>query len=143
MNLHRYIAKISSPNSGESRFEFLGTWIGFAGLLLFILHVTVADNIRSASGTAIIVIGLSYCIYWFSTQHKYVIYLLALLTGIVSVLIGWSGVSNLVSCHMIEYKYGGSNCNKMDFINFAYFVYFLSIFVISIYYIRGLRGRTA
>lgn len=87
MNLHRYKANIPSASTGDSHFEFLGTWIGLAGMIVFMIDTALFSPVKEAAGLTAVVIGSLSFIYWLTTQHKKLLYvLLFFLTSIVIVL---------------------------------------------------------
>ncbi|MFC4701724.1 hypothetical protein ACFO4O_16330 [Glaciecola siphonariae] len=87
MNLHRYKAKISAISTGESEFEFLGTWIGFAGMLVAIIDIIFFSHPREAVGLAGVIVGPLCFFYWVTTQHNQLIFIFNGICTIVVVLL--------------------------------------------------------
>ena len=88
MNLHRYKTKFSLRSSGDTKFEVLGTWLGFGGMLTFIIDVALFSSAREAAAIASIAVFSSFFVYWLATQHSKVIYaFLTLNMLVVSLLI--------------------------------------------------------
>ena len=142
MNLHRYKAKLTSPGSGETRFEFLGTWIGFGGMLALIANVGAVDFARDVFGHFVLAVGVSYGLYWFATANKVFLYLLTFLSFILCLAL--TGFLLLgPDCEALKVSYRINSCSRDETAKIIYAVYFGSLFVIGAYYANKVRKGAA
>lgn len=154
MNLHRYKANFSSTNSEDLRYEFLGTWIMFAGLFLFIAHIVVDENIRNVTKLASLTIGLCYCLYWLTVYSRLVLGVFSILTFCVSLYLLQFGTTALTHCQIqLTESYGSwpsrfetpqqqfQACNDKALITLYYSVYIFSNFLVSFFYVLRLAKK--
>mgnify|MGYP000418641618 CR=1 FL=1 len=143
MRFHRYLIKITRPNSGETNYEVLGTLVGFSGLIAFILHAVFTTNMREATITTTIAIGSTYLIYWFSTQVKEVIYFLQLYLLALVVVLAVVSINLNGTCNSITEEYWFLRCQ--DNLNAAliWLGYFLINGVCCFYYLRRVWRKNA
>jgi hypothetical protein len=135
MNLHRYKVKLTPPGSGETKFEFLGTWIGFAGMLLIFANISMAVSAKSAFGGSVVFIGVAYGLYWFATQIRVFLYLLCILALIFAVFFGITVFLNDVDCSTIINTYQYKLCLSEQSTPFFIMIYLVSIFFVALYFI--------
>lgn len=144
MNLHRYKASISSSTADVQNYEFLGTWIGFAGLFVLIFSAVDASHVRDGVENATYTIAPIYMLYWLATQRKIFLGILALLSELIAIALGLSitpGFSELIAnitctaCSLSEWERANARYTVESPLIFIYFCYFLSIFCIAFYYL--------
>jgi hypothetical protein len=109
MNLHRYKVTLTLPGSGETKYEFVGTWIGFGGLLLLFALIGIGEDIRSVFGGLSICIGVHYGLYWLSTQHKLAFLFLVIFTFCLSLYLFQYSLGSLIECKSKYDAYSGSS----------------------------------
>jgi hypothetical protein len=143
MNLHRYKVKLTSPGSGETKFEFLGTWIGFAGMLLIAANVSLAVSAKSAFGEVVGFIGAAYCLYWFATQIKLFLHVLCLLALVFAMFFGAAAFLNDADCNAIVNTYQHNLCVSEQATPVFIFLYLLSIFFVALYFIVRSKNNVA
>ena len=132
MNLHRYKVKLPISNGDGSKYHFVGTWIGFAGLFAFFFHISILSDPRAASAAASISVGGAYCLYWFATQHKIMLYVLSYMSFLVYVFLFAIWVQIRIS-----------DTSQEATVICIYVLYFCSIFLVSAFYIRRLSKINA
>ena len=132
MNLHRYKVKLPSPNSADSKYHFVGTWIGFAGMFAFVFHLSILSDPKAASAAASISIGGVYCLYWFSTQHKIMLYVLSYISFLVYLFLFAFWLQTLIR-----------ETSQETTTIYIYMLYFCSVFLVSAFYIRHLSKHNA
>jgi hypothetical protein len=143
MNLHRYKVKLTSPGSGETRFEFLGTWIGFAGMFLIVANVSLAVSAKSAFGEVVGFIGAAYCLYWFATQINFFLYVLCLLALVFAIFFGAAVILNDVDCNTVVHTYQYNLCVSEQATPILILLYLLSIFFVALYFIVRSKNNAA
>ena len=124
MNLHRYKARIPSISSGDSHYEFLGTWIGFAGLITYIFDTAFLSSARDAAGPAAIIVGVLSFSYWLSTQHHKLIYVML---GVLSLFV--AAMMTVIGIGVFVYS------QTIPILN-LYLVYLSSTSIVTGYYAK-------
>ncbi|ABG39908.1 hypothetical protein Patl_1383 [Paraglaciecola sp. T6c] len=139
--MQRYKVKIKLANHGDSKFEFLGTWIGFAGLILVIAAVTVYAYAKGAFADTVPVIGIAFGIYWFATQINFLIYLFCLVAFTSACVFLAKAVFTNIECgeatRTIQYSY----CFEDVAYPWLAFSYLTSLFIVSLYFSIGYFKR--
>ncbi|NCP63981.1 MAG: hypothetical protein GW763_01045 [Paraglaciecola sp.] len=143
MNLQRYKVKLTPPGSGETKFEFLGTWIGFAGMLLIFANISLAVSAKSAFGASVVFIGVAYGLYWFATQIRIFLYLLCLLALVFAAFFGAAVFLNDVDCNTVINTYQHNLCVSKQATPFFIMLYQVSIFFVALYFIIRSKNNGA
>lgn len=129
MRLHRYIAKLSVSRFAEGENEFLGTWVGFAALILISVSATYLNygEFRGQFGGIALLTGFMYFFYWLSIRHNIFLYFIAVFSAILS--FGLAGILIFQG--------------NFSFTSALFSGYFFSIFLISSYYVIKNRSHAA
>ena len=151
MNLHRYKASFSSANTDDFRYEFLGTWIMFAGIFLFAAHIVVEDSVKEVTKLTSLTIGVSYGLYWLSANSRLVLGIFCILSFCVSMCLLQFGTTALTLCEveLAESASVWTNrfrtpeeqfeiCSNKALITFYYAVYIFTNFLVSYFYVQKL-----
>ena len=144
MRLHRYIAKITRPGSGETEFEVLGTAIGFFGMLAFLLTIMVSYSHRESTIIATIAIGSIYLLYWIATQIHRLLFFFQFIVVSITVTLFWIIDSDpLKNCSPSKDVLKFTRCESDYFSVIIWIIYFLLISIICSYYCIKLWRRSA
>ena len=135
MNWHRYKASISLQNPGTHKYEFVGTWIGFAGMLTLIAHISLGVNSKEVFLTSTIVISALFLLHWVAQKSLR-------FTGIYAVsLMCWSlgsiqrATILYPQCSELVRESFQLNCQRDVITTGIYAAYLLSIFGAYFFYI--------
>jgi len=64
MNLHRYKIKIPLRSFEDKKYEFLGTGIGFGGMIATLIAAAIARSLSEAITTGLVLSLLSTRFHW-------------------------------------------------------------------------------
>lgn len=155
MNLHRYKVNFNFASSDNIEYEFLGTWIMFAGIFLFAVHLVAEENIRSVTQSTSFTIGLTYGLYWFCASSRVILGSFCILAFCISIYLLQLGTITLTNCE-IEFTESYNSwtnrfktpikhfevCEKKAVITLYYSAYIFSNFLVSYCYVHRLPEKS-
>lgn len=137
-NMHRYKVKLNLKNShGDRHFEFLGTWIGFAGMLFVIGCISFYEYPKPALADTVPVVTLAYAIFWFATQIRGLIVVFCILSLLASCLFLAYSIFSYIDCSQITNPRLQIHCVQDNVYPRVAFGYVFSLFLVSLYYCKG------
>ncbi len=140
--MQRYKVKFNFRNSyGDRNFEFLGTWIGFAGMLFVIGCISFYEYPKNALADTVPVVGVAFAIYWFATQIRWLIIVFCVFSLLVSCLFLAHSISLNIDCAQIINSRQQLHCVQDNLYPRVAFGYVLSLFLVSLYYCVGYFKR--
>ena len=143
MNLHRYKASFSLQSTGDTNFEFSGTWIGFGGMLALIGHISIGVPPNEVSLIATSVISTLFLANWVVKKSLNFTAIYSVLLLCVSLYALQLSTAVFPFCEDIKWARARAECEKETVAIGIYAVYLLSIFGTYFYYItKNIRIRS-
>jgi hypothetical protein len=140
--MQRYKVSLKLKNShGDRNFEFLGTWIGFAGMLFVIGCISFYEYPKPALADTVPVVAVAFAIYWFATQIRWLIIVFCIFSLLSSCLFLAYSISSHIDCAQIINPRQQLHCVQDNLYPRVAFGYVLSLFLVSLYYCVGYFKR--
>jgi hypothetical protein len=140
--MQRYKVKLNLKSfHGDRDFEFLGTWIGFAGMLFVIGCISFYQYPRPAVADSVPIVAGACFIYWLATQIRFLIVVFCTLSLLASVLFLAYSVSTNIDCSQIINSRRQLHCVQDNLYPRVAFAYLVSLFLVSLYYSIGYFKR--
>ena len=141
-NMQRYKVKFNLKSfHGDRDFEFLGTWIGFAGMLLVIGCISFYEYPEPAVADSVPIVAGAFIVYWLATQIRFLIVVFCILSLLVSVSFLAYAISSNVDCSHIVNSRQQLHCIQDNLYPRVVFTYLVSLFLVSLYYSVGYFNR--
>ena len=140
--MQRYKVKFNLRNThGDREFEFLGTWIGFAGMLFVIGCISFYQYPKPAVADTVPLVAIAFAIYWLSTQIRWLIVVFCIFSLLASGLLLAYSISSNIDCSKIINLRQQVHCVQDNLYPRVAFSYVLSLFLVSLYYCVGYFKR--
>ncbi|VEL95588.1 hypothetical protein ALT761_00543 [Alteromonas sp. 76-1] len=141
-NMHRYKVKFNLKNfHGDREFEFLGTWIGFAGMLFVIGCISFYEYPKPAVANSVPIVAAAFAVYWLATQIRFLIVIFCILSLLASVLFLVFSITSNIDCSQIINTRQQLHCIQDNLYPRVAFTYLTSLFLVSLYYSVGYFRR--
>ena len=141
-NMQRYKVSLKLKNShGDRNFEFLGTWIGFAGMLFVIGCISFYEYPKPALADTVPVVTVAFAFYWFASQIRWLIIVFCVFSLLASCLFLAYSIFSNIDCAQLINPRQQLHCVQDNLYPRVAFGYLLSLFLVSLYYCVGYFKR--
>ena len=141
-NMQRYKVSLKLKNShGDRNFEFLGTWIGFAGMFFVIGCISFYEYPKPALADTVPVVTVAFAFYWFASQIRRLIIVFCVFSLLTSCLFLAYSIFSNVDCAQLTNPRQQLHCVQDNLYPRVAFGYLLSLFLVSLYYCVGYFKR--